>query len=378
VSTWTYALTECRALALYLKLALWPQPLVFDYGWAFVRHAATIWPQALVVGALLTATTLALWRRPVAGFIGGWFFVVLAPTSSFVPVLHQPIAESRMYLPLAGLIAGGVAAAHLAASRRVNAPRLAVLVALALLVLARNAIYRDPLTLWRDTLAKQPLNARAHNNLASTLLDLKRHAEALPHALEAARLQPRYADAQVNIGAALAAAGRIAEAAEHYRTAIAFDPNYATGHANLGNALLLLGRPAEAQPHLETAIHLNPDLAQPHNDLGVLLLDAGRYEDSLVHEEIAVRLAPNEPNGHYNLGNACARLRRYPEAIAAYQNALRLKPDFAKAHNNLGVVLLLSGRAAEAVPCFEAALRYNPSHPEAPRNLEAARRAAQR
>ena len=41
VSWWNYGLTSCRAVALYLKLAIWPHPLVFDYGSKaiIVQHA---------------------------------------------------------------------------------------------------------------------------------------------------------------------------------------------------------------------------------------------------------------------------------------------------------------------------------------------------
>jgi len=54
---------------------------------------------------LLFATIYALVRKPMLGFLGAWFFAALAPSSSIVPVITQTVAEHRMYLPLAAVVA---------------------------------------------------------------------------------------------------------------------------------------------------------------------------------------------------------------------------------------------------------------------------------
>jgi len=43
---------------------------------------------------------------PAMGFSGRVVFPTLAPTSSVLPLATQTIAEHRMYLPLAAIIAG--------------------------------------------------------------------------------------------------------------------------------------------------------------------------------------------------------------------------------------------------------------------------------
>ena len=375
VSPLTYALTEAHAILLYFKLAVWPHPLVFDYGWCFRPLGAASLGESLLVAFIALATIWACIRQPAIGFGLAWFLIILAPTSSVVPVVHQPIAESRVYLPLAGILAATVVGLYRATGRAVLTPLMLGIGAAAMLTLGRNTAFRDPLTLWRDTVAKLPSNARAHNNLAGTLLNAGRAPEAFAPAQEAVRLRPEYPDAHVNLGAALAAAGRIEEALGQHRIAAQLDPNHAGAQGNVGNALMLLGRPAEARAPLEAALRLNPNLAQAHNDLGVLLLDLGDFAGALAHDEAAIRLAPQMADAHYNRGNALARLERLPEALAEFDETLRLKPDFAKAHNNRGVVLLLLRRPAEAAASFEAALRYDPAHREAPRNLASARRA---
>jgi hypothetical protein len=101
ISPWSYALTQCVAIVHYLRLCLLPWPLVFDYGTALAHGVAAVLPCALVVLGLVAATAWALVWRPALGFLGAAFFAILAPSSSFVPVATQTMAEHRMYLPLA-------------------------------------------------------------------------------------------------------------------------------------------------------------------------------------------------------------------------------------------------------------------------------------
>jgi len=53
VSWWSYALKQCEAIVLYLKLTVWPHPLVLDYGTAVVTRPLTVLPQLLFVLALV-------------------------------------------------------------------------------------------------------------------------------------------------------------------------------------------------------------------------------------------------------------------------------------------------------------------------------------
>ena len=370
-----YALSECRAITTYLRLAVWPSPLVFDYGWDFARSATDTAPMVSLVGAVIAATVFIAWRRPMLGFAGVWLLGILAPTSSFVPVIQQPIAERRMYLPLASAVALAVLGLHILLRRRAGIAWVGLALVSCTLTVQRNFDYSDETSLWTDTVVKRPKSARAHNNLAGALLRAGQTDEALLHALTAIKLQPEHPDAHTNAGAALVQAGRVEEAIPHLEAALRKLPDSADAHFNLANALLRAGRGAEAIGHYEIALRLNPARVQAHSDLGVALLQAGRVAEALAQGAEAVRLDPAFSEARYNFGNALAQAGRLPEAIAQFESAVRFKPDFAKARNNLGTVLLRSGRATEAVTQFEAALKIRPDYPEARRNLEAARAA---
>lgn len=403
LSSWSYALTQCQALARYVALTLWPFPLVFDYGHVTTRALAEVLPQALALLATLAGTVVALRRAPVVGFLGASFFALLAPSSSFVPIATQTIAEHRMYLPVAALAAGAVSLSYLALGRRAFAVWAGVLVALGLATAARNGDYRTELTLWSDTARKFPANARAHNNLgqaqfragriAASISSYERAAQLEPHYAEprynlgvsyaalgdlpramgeyehALRIEPRHAEALNNLGNALLKSGRADEALRRYHAAVEQRPSFAEAHYNLGNALLEANRPAEARPHFERALQLQPGYPEALYGLGNVFAGTGDMAAALAQYRAALQARPDYAIAHVNAGNALLELQRPNEALEHYDRAVKADPALVDAHYNRGSVLLGLERWTEAAAAFEAALRLRPDSAPAHRAL---------
>lgn len=368
-----YALTQCGAVVHYVRLAFWPRPLVFDYGTGVETSLAGVWPQALGLLAALVATVVALRRRPVLGFLCAAFFLILAPSSSVVPIATQTIAEHRVYLPLAALAIGVAWMLHAALSRGAGFVTFALAVSLGLATAQRNRDYRDALTLWADTAAKRSENPRAHNNLGIELARAGRPAEAIPHYEIALRAAPDDAELHNNLGNVLAAVGRDAEALPHFERSAALKPASAAAQLNLAHALLRAERPAEAAEHFSAAERLAPLNADAHTSFGVALLQSGRLPAALEHYRRALQLDPGFARAHYNLGLALARSGQLGAAAEALREAVRLEPANLGARVNLGNALLFSGRPAEAVTEYEAALRLKPDDPQIRANLARAR-----
>ena len=411
---WEYLLTQSRAILLYLKLTVWPQPLVLDYGWPTVRSLGEVWWQAPLVVALITAAVVAFWRKSIPGFLAFTFFILLAPSSSFVPLRTQTIAEHRMYLPLAAGLSLLVAFILTQASRmgkgslRFAAAGLVVVaMALGFATAKRNTDYRSELSIWTDTVGKCPDNARAHGNLgraylslgrweegiaacreelridpnyrgdgrvniARALTELGRPAEALPYFEEGLRLRPDAFDVRNNYGIALAALGRWSEAVAQYREALRLEPDFADGYNNLANASVRLGLLDEAIGQYGTALRLRPDLIETQINLGRTLAEAGRVSEALPYFEKAMLVRPNSAEAHEDLANALATIGRPSDAITHYGTALRLQPDRATAHLGIGNLLASQGRMAEAVGHYESAASLRPELVTAQHNLAAA------
>jgi tetratricopeptide (TPR) repeat protein len=369
---WAYFATQFQAVAHYLWLSFWPHPLILDYGAQLANSVWDVAPYAVLVVGLVAATAYALVRRPTLGFLGAWFFAILAPTS-LVAVVRQTLAEHRMYLALAPVMVVLVLALQALLGRR--AWRVAVVAAavgFAVLTLARNADYRSAESILGDTVAKRPRNAWAQNNFGNILAHSGRPEAALLRYEEALRLRPGYADAEFNAGDALSKLGRLPEAIAHYEEALRLNPNFADAHDALGVALGLVGRLPEGIAHLEQAVRIDPARPGSHRNLGTALRMAGRPAEALAQFEEAVRLAPDSAQSRCDLGNALREADRLPDAIEQYDQAVRLDPSQPSAHNDLGVVELMAGRTQEAIAQFEAAVRLDPNLAQVHLNLAAA------
>ena len=375
VSPWDYAMTQCRAIVMYLKLCVWPDPLVVDYGSVVVRHISAVWPQALLLAGLVAGTLLSLWRRPWLGFLGAWFFAILAPSSSVVPLVTQTMAEHRMYLPLAAVTTLAVIGIRRVFGRWSWAAIAALAAGFGVVTANRNGDYRSAVAIWSDTVAKMPANARAHNNLGNALADVPGQLDAaIREFREAVRLSPEFARAHNNLGNALAKVpGRSGDALAEYQAAVRLRPDFAEAHNDLGNALAQIpGRVGDAVAEYQAAVRLRPDFAEAHNNLGnVLARERGQLGSAIAEFEAAVRLKPDFAEAHNNLGNAWAQVPgRLKDAIAEYRDAIRLRPNFPEAHNDLGNALAdTPGRLNEAIAEYLEAIRLKPGYGDAHFNL---------
>ena len=406
VNGWRYAWTECRVVVQYLRLAIWPYPLVFDYGAEeiIIRQAAEAAPAAWLLLGLGVGIIMALRRWPVLGFAGAWVFVILAPTSSVVPITGSPMAEHRMYLSLAAVIALVVLGGYRVLGPRSRLVFLALAVGSGVLTWQRNWNYCNAEAIWSDTVAKRPNNSRAQSCLGVVWAEQGREVEAIARFREALRLDPDYADAHNNLGNALAKRGQLPEAVGQYREALRLQPHFPRAHNNLGNALAGQERTEEAMAHFREALRLNPDYfeahynlglvlakrgqlpeaieqyrealrldpdyQQAHTTLGLVLADQGQTEEAMVHLRAALRLNPKDPEAHYNLGLVLADHGQLPEAMDRFREAVRLKPADPEAHNILGVALADQGRTKEAAAHFQEALRLQPDYAAARDNLK--------
>ena len=373
VSPWQYLLTQCVAILHYLRLALWPRPLVFLYEVRWYKALEVI-PEGLGVVALLVSGAVLLWRKPKWGFLFLWFFAILAPTS-LVPGISQTIAEHRMYLALAPVMVALVLGVR-AGVGRLGLPPLGAAVTLVPIVLllgtmtiARNRTYATEVGLWSDTVAKAPGNPYSRNNLGVALSTAGRKADAVEAFRGALKIDPAYAGARDNLGLALDESGNPGEAVQEYFRTVASDPNLEEVRINLGVALMHTGQPREAIRQFETATELSPSDPNAFNDLAGAELMVGRVPAAIAHFRRAVALDTSNGEGWANLGNTLARAGEWPEALEAYQKAGGLMPTSSDVQSNLGAAYASVGRLREAVDAYRRALALAPNDPDIHENL---------
>jgi len=374
----TYALTQSGVILHYLRLSFWPDPLCFDYAWPLASSWKEAYLSVTAVGLLVLGSLWALFRRRAVGFLGAAFFLVLAPTSSFMPV-RDPALEHRMYLPLAAVAVLVVLAGHQALRRlpaREHTRALLAPVMVGILVAAggfrthqRIGLYRSAEAIWADVIAQRPENARAHNSLGASQAARGDFERAAASYREAIRLRPDYPEAHNNLGVAALHSGQLDSALASCREALRLRPNYAHAHINLGMVLIRQGKTGAAQASYLEAVRLAPDFAGGHNNLGTTWEKLDKLEEAAACYLRATELDDRYALAFFNLANVVLKQGRSEEAIAHYRTSLRLEPNFPEACNNLGLALLTVGRREEAEVQFREALRLRPDYAEAQESL---------
>jgi protein O-mannosyl-transferase len=381
-----YLTTQYWAITHYLSLVVWPAKLCGDYG-VFVVTDISIWlPRLGILMAIAVATLYAWFRHRSLAFLGVWFFFLLAPTSSFVPIVSEPIAERRMYLPLAavtvifvlGLVAGIKRLFKANAVLASNSYRLSILFAVPAILLAaayafgtfsRNAVYQTELEFWSDVVAKRPDNSRGIANLGLIYAKEKKLDLAKSSFERAIDLAPTNADAHFNLGVWYSDQGMLGEAIPYYQRALELRPGMSYARCNLGKCYTEQGRLDEAMEQFNQALATAPSLAKALYSRGLLYSIQRRYDEAGRDLLAAIDADPNVAIQHFQLGNVYLALKRYGHAAERYQTAIRLDSTLAGAHLNLGAALARSNQFDEAIPAIEKAIELEPKNVDAFHNL---------
>ena len=328
---WEYLMSQFGVIVYYLRLVVLPIGQTFDYDWPLARSPfapGVLIPFALLVGLVYAAVRSAR-TQPLFTFAVGWMLLILAPTSSVLPIADL-VVERRMYLPLAGLML--LAAAWLweavqllpAAIRTLPRATYAGLVCIPLIAFGvlthqRAALWGNAIALHEDGVAKTPDNPRVRLNLGVTYLNSGFPERAYETLVVAKSLYDRGeslnaftrigAFIEYNLGAVLFARKEIDRAETELERSLELGGQYL---ALRPMAYMLLSRIAvqrgdwpTAGAHLEEALKYqdNPDWRV---DLAEIELHVGHPEAARANLRHALRVRP----GHERAEKVLAEVNR--------------------------------------------------------------------
>lgn len=340
VSPWHYLLTQCDALVLYVRLCFWPFPLIYDYGTPIIEDWTAVWWQGLLVLAALGGTLFALVRHPRVGFIATLAFAVLAPSSSFIPVITQTMGEQRMYLPSAALLV----LMGLAAYRFVGAKTPALLALLALVGASASYLrvqdYATEERIWTDVTEKLPGRPRGYANLLYEWIQQGRDEEAmralpnfvrrLGEHLEGGKpFDPDAHTAQLMalMGSAYVDIRKIDVALDLYRRAAVLAPENQLAQFNSAKLLFDLKRHEEAMPYLDAFLGLKPEDTEALQMFGRCLMLTGQFVRAEAVLARLIQLSPGNLEARLDHADAVILQENYSEGLRLYRELKRRAPD---------------------------------------------------
>jgi tetratricopeptide (TPR) repeat protein len=278
ITPWHYLLTQANVIIQYLKLLFLPLPhwLNADHDFPLSRSLFE-YPTFLSVSFLLLLIGLAAYlvnKKRVISFSIFFFFIVLAPSSSIIP-LWDFMVEYRLYLPLLSyglIISMGFGYLYQLLTRHcskkmafgiVSGVAVLLISFYSTLTIERNSIFKDDLTLWSDAARKSPYKMRVHHNLGRAYFEKGRMDQAIQEGQIALRLSANL-DRKENVkfvlnllGGAYFVKGQTDDAIRMFQRAIEVDPNFATSYYNMGCIYATQKDKGRALEYLNKAISLD-------------------------------------------------------------------------------------------------------------------------
>uniref|UniRef100_Q027T4 TPR repeat-containing protein n=1 Tax=Solibacter usitatus (strain Ellin6076) TaxID=234267 RepID=Q027T4_SOLUE len=270
VTWYQYGFTQARAVFEYLRLAFFPVGQSVDHDFP-VSHAVTEYGAIfylVLLAALITAAILVRHRYPLATFGFLMFLILLAPTSSVIPIA-DPLVERRMYVPIVGLILVACQAVKgLRWSNGAVAVLLAILALFGGLCYQRNHLWGKPEQVWARAAEDSTRKGRPFLGLAESLIAENRCAEAIPFLERGEQLMPHDFAIEVAWGKVLECQGKLEDALQRLERAAAILPNSFV-YQLIGLLYGEMGKKEEAGAALRKAEQLGPGNVSAHCALGL-------------------------------------------------------------------------------------------------------------
>jgi len=283
----TYLLTQPRVFITYLRLLVFPvsQTLDYDYPKAVSFLSLSVIIPLIVMAGLLISAWLLRKKMPLFFFGICWFFITLLPESSVIPILDV-IAEHRLYLPLVGLVLVVAAALGSCSASALKKGLIlcgAVTGCFCLLTFQRNLIWKDPITLWEDSVKKAGAKARVHGNLGKAYLDKGRYLMAAREFEKVIELDPGFSSAYNNLAVIYIDHYKDFKRAEKYvEQTLSIFPNHPGAYLNRGVIHLnrnsqnrVLDDLEKAVRDFEKVLELDPKDSTAHLNLGACYINIG-------------------------------------------------------------------------------------------------------
>jgi len=195
------------------------------------------------------------------------------------------------------------------------------------ITIARNAHWKDSLTLMRHDIAHVANSAQANNLLASHLMK---------HSYE-----PQYANE--------ATAMRL-EAIDHFKQSIRIYPDFFNVWYDLGRVYLIMNDPARALPCFKEAHALDTTFYDATFNVARLASQLGDANTAIIYFGKCIRSDPGQLQPYIELSYLYFRLDRPLESIAINEKAIAFNPNWKEPYDNIARTYMAMNEPDKALP----------------------------
>ena len=204
-----------------------------------------------------------------------------------------------------------------------------VVIALSITTYARNNTWRDPESLWADTIEKAPHNARAYGSLGILYKQRGENDKALEMFQKSMDQGKAYPEVFLHVGDIYYEKADYQQALKYLQSALETDLDFKIRLSilnKLGRTYEKLGDNAKAINSYEEAIRRYPKSTVPYNNLGVLYVRTGKFDDAIQVFKEGLKNRET-PYLYQNLSIAYTKKGETSKAAEAYSKYLSMKTE---------------------------------------------------
>ena len=309
-------------LLVYLKLLIFPQPLIHDYYPRQIPiHALTnilSLLSLLVHSGLLIFSIFILKKKKLVSFAILFYLLAMSITSNVVFPVGTNMSERFLFFPSIGFcLIGGFLFYKLFDKNNVvgGIILLITLSAFSYKTITRNAAWKNNFTLFQTDVKLAPNSAKLRNAAAGSLMAKYESVPASP--------------AKNDV---------MDEAIEHLKVALHVHPNYKNAHLLKGNAHLYKNEFDQAIISYNNALRLDPTYREAKNNLQITYRSAGRFYGEKEND--------------------------LDKSLIFLKQAYELNPDDSETIRLLGVVYGVKGTHTKAIEYFNKLVERSPKNVE--------------
>jgi arylsulfatase A-like enzyme/Tfp pilus assembly protein PilF len=199
----------------------------------------------------------------------------------------------------------------------------------------RAGRYADAARTFGHVVEQNPVDARAHFDLALCLHRLHQPDKAIRELRAALALEPWYTRAEELLANIYLQTQKYEQARASLQHILSIDPYNYTAHYDLAVFAAMQENWPEAQQEVLAALRTDSGSAEGHNMLGSVYLRRGQFDQAQTELQQAIHLQRNFVSAHYNLALVLEKKGQKKDAAEELATALKIDPQFTAARKEL-------------------------------------------
>ena len=315
---WQYMITQFKVIPKYIFLLFIPTGQNVDHHVTVPESIfePVVLSGILFIGVLIFIAVYAYKKdQKLISFSIVWFFAVISLRSSVLPI-SDLMSEHRLYPAMFGLglfisVSVILTADKIAGNFNYNFTLITLLIitaAYSASTVRRNEVWKDELSLWKDSVSKSPEKFRPNYNAGEAFKKSGLSQTALSYYLKAFSINPDSYGLCNNIGNIYSEKKDFDSAEKYYLRALSLNPEYPKALNNLANRYFKKGNMKEAEKLYVAASEKDPGFIDPVLNLGHLYFISEHYDEAVIKYKRVLELNPDHEQARNNLNIIESRL----------------------------------------------------------------------